>query len=250
MNLFEPEARATTVAELVARARDDVNIVSAALVGSLASGSGDRWSDVDLSFGVAPGVALEPVIRDWTEHLASAYRAAALFDLQARGTHYRVFLLPGCLQIDLSFSPGGDVFKASPRFRQLFGSMREVDPIVFDARDAVGWAIHLAHAARVNVERGKPQQAEWCLTELRGRLFSLHCALAGAPTAFGKGRDRLAPATLARFERMLVRSLDLEELERVLSLCVTELRAYDGPGSELGRDVADALAWVSSPRAA
>ena len=247
MVLFDPELRRTTLDALVARARSDKSLASAALVGSLAQGTADRWSDIDLSFGVAPGASIESVVREWTEHMTSAFDATALFDLQARGALYRVFLLPRCLQVDLSFSPGGEVFKASPRFRQLFGSAREVESTPFDARDAVGWAVHLAHAARVNVERGRPWLAEWCLTELRGRLLDLRCAQAGSPTTFGKGRDSLAPEVRARFEQTLVRSLERHELERVLTLCVAELRRYDGDGSDLARDLGEALTWFASP---
>jgi hypothetical protein len=110
----------------------------------------------------------------------------------------------------------------------------------------VGWAIHLAHSARVNIERGRPWLAEWCLTELRSRLLGLRCAQVGAPTAFGKGRDGLAPEVRGRFEQMLVRSLHGDELRRVLSLCVGELLRYDGEGRDRVTELTSTLTWLAS----
>lgn len=49
----------------VAMARQDARVVAAAVVGSRANGGGDRWSDLDLTFGPAPGVAVAEVLADW-----------------------------------------------------------------------------------------------------------------------------------------------------------------------------------------
>ena len=40
-------------------AATDPRVVAAAVVGGLADGGGDRWSDLDLTFAVADGVAGE-----------------------------------------------------------------------------------------------------------------------------------------------------------------------------------------------
>jgi len=47
--MFDVEERERVRERLVERAHADNRIVSAALVGSLALGEGDRWSDIDLS---------------------------------------------------------------------------------------------------------------------------------------------------------------------------------------------------------
>ena len=55
--MFSIEDRNRIRGLLVEKARADPIIVSAALVGSTVTG-GDRWSDLDLTFGVARGVPI------------------------------------------------------------------------------------------------------------------------------------------------------------------------------------------------
>ena len=47
-----------------ALAEQDDRIVAGAAVGSLAFGGGDRFSDVDLTFGIADHVAVSDVLHD------------------------------------------------------------------------------------------------------------------------------------------------------------------------------------------
>src|SRR5713226_7519316 len=86
-------------------ARSDTRVVAGAVVGSLAKDEEDRWSDLDLTFGVVDGVPVGEVLEDFTTTLAEQFDVAHLFDLPSGSTIYRVFLLPGCLQFDLSFAP-------------------------------------------------------------------------------------------------------------------------------------------------
>ena len=53
----------TWVLELAAA---DKRVVAGAVVGSLALTEGDRWSDLDLTFGVQDGVPIGEVLEDWT----------------------------------------------------------------------------------------------------------------------------------------------------------------------------------------
>src|SRR5712691_878069 len=85
-------------------AQEDERVVAGAAVGSLAVGSGDRFSDLDLTFGVADGVPVAHVLDDWTRTLTEELDAIQLADLQAEPTIYRVFLLPDALQFDLSMT--------------------------------------------------------------------------------------------------------------------------------------------------
>jgi hypothetical protein len=77
------------------RARADVRVVAGAVVGSLASSEGDRWSDLDLTFGISDGIALGEVLDDFTIDLSNKFSAICLFDLPSGAAIYRVFLLPG-----------------------------------------------------------------------------------------------------------------------------------------------------------
>jgi len=51
---------------LLEMAKVDGRVVGAAVVGSLSVGSGDRWSDLDLTFAIADDVEVDEVIADWT----------------------------------------------------------------------------------------------------------------------------------------------------------------------------------------
>jgi len=68
--MFEPEYRDRVNERVLAMADADPRIVAGAVVGGLAEGPGDRWSDLDLTFGVADGVPLDDVPEDWTRQLA------------------------------------------------------------------------------------------------------------------------------------------------------------------------------------
>src|SRR5438128_2421843 len=130
-------------------AASDARVVAGAVVGSLALGEGDRWSDLDLTFAVADGISIFEVLEDWTRTLCEEFDAAQLFDLPSGASIYRVFLLPGCLQFDLSFTPASEFGATSARFKLLFGSAVSkpyMQPP--SARELFGYAVHHALRAR------------------------------------------------------------------------------------------------------
>ena len=144
------------------RARVDVRVVAGAVVGSLAISEGDRWSDLDLTFGVSDGVAVSDVLDDFTTDLSREFSATHLFDLPSGAAIYRVFLLPGCLQFDLSFAPASQFRALGPEFRLLFGQAAEqahVQPP--EAQQLFGYAVHHALRARFCIERDRLWQAEY-----------------------------------------------------------------------------------------
>ena len=102
-------------------AASDPRIVAGAVVGSLALADGDRYSDLDLTFGVADEFSIYAVLEDWTSRIKEDFDAAHLFDLPSGPSIYRVFLIPGCLQFDLSFTPASKFGATGPKFRVLFG---------------------------------------------------------------------------------------------------------------------------------
>lgn len=63
-------------------ATSDRRVTAGAVVGSLALDEGDRWSDLDLTFAVAEGVAVRDVLEDWTRHFAQQFGAVDLFDAE------------------------------------------------------------------------------------------------------------------------------------------------------------------------
>jgi predicted nucleotidyltransferase len=123
--MFTVEQRDRVQRALIERAERDARVVSAAMVGSEANGTADRWSDVDLTFAISPEASLDDVLADWTRALEEEFDAPWLFDVWTGPTVYRVFLVPGNLQVDLSFTPAARFGPTSPRFRLLFGEIRE-----------------------------------------------------------------------------------------------------------------------------
>ena len=60
--VFSIEDRDRVREHVLALAEADPRVVAAAVVGGLADGAGDRWSDLDLTFAVADTVPLDDVL--------------------------------------------------------------------------------------------------------------------------------------------------------------------------------------------
>jgi hypothetical protein len=190
--MFSVEDRNRVRDHVLDRARTDARVVAGAVVGSLATSEGDRWSDLDLTFGVADGAPLPEILDDFTVDLGREFNATHLFDLPSGAAIYRVFLLPGCLQFDLSFAPASQWGALGPEFRLLFGQASQVaqgqSP---PARQLLGYAVHHALRARFCIERGRHWQAEYWVSAVRDYALSLACRRRGLPAHHGRGIDDL-----------------------------------------------------------
>jgi hypothetical protein len=209
MRVFDPEERDRVRERVLALAPADPRVVAGAVVGSFAHGEGDRWSDLDLTFGVAEGVPIRDVLDDWTRTIAGELDGTPLFDLPAGSTIYRVFLLPGCLQLDLSVTPASEFGARTPKFRLLFGTAVErphVQPP--SALDLFGQAVHHALRARFSIERGRFWQAEYWVSGVRDQALALACRRRGLPAHYGRGFDDLPADVRDAFTAALARSLD------------------------------------------
>jgi hypothetical protein len=216
--LFTVEERGRVRDRLVEMARADDRIVAGAEIGALAKGAGDRWSDLDLTFGLADGASVEEVLADWTAALAHELDAVHLFDLPVPPTVYRVFLLPRNLQIDLSFTPGTEFIGRGMQHTVLFGDVRERDRAApQSAEDLFGWAVHHAVRARFCIERGRRWHAEYWIGQLRDHALMLACRRRELEPSYGRGFDDLLPEVLEAATDALVRSIDRDELLRALS---------------------------------
>jgi hypothetical protein len=219
--LFTIQERESIQERILAIARADNRIAAGALLGSLALGPGDRWSDLDLSFGLADGTSMDAVLADWTTHMEREFSAVALFDLPRFTSMYRVFMLPNNLQIDLSFTPASDFGALGQKFALLFGKAVERNPIPKpSAQHLFGLAAHHALRARICIERQRYWQAEYWISDLRDTAFSLACLRHGLDVSEGRGFDSLPSQTLALGQAAIVCSLDRKELLRALSAAV------------------------------
>jgi hypothetical protein len=205
-------------------ATSDARVVAGAVVGSLAHHQGDRWSDLDLTFSVADGLPVLDVLNDWTDRLIGEFDAVHLFDLPSEASIYRVFLLPGCLQFDLSFTPAAEFGARGTNFRLLFGSAVEkpyTQPPT--PHELFGYAVHHALRARFCIERGRCWQAEYWISGVRDYGLSLACLRRDLPARNGRGFDDLPADVHAAFGDALARSLERDELLRALKRAIAGL---------------------------
>ncbi|HKT02653.1 MAG TPA: nucleotidyltransferase domain-containing protein [Rugosimonospora sp.] len=201
-------------------AREDPAIAGAALTGSHAAGRADRWSDIDLVLGVdgPPAAAMQT----WTRRLYGDFGAVHHWDLPSGPAVYRVYLLPGGLEVDIAFTPASAFGPRGRTWRTVFGQARGVEPDAPpDADELAGRAWHSALHAWTCIQRQRWWQAEYWIGALRGQVLALACRRLGHPTGYAKGAHLLPPELTAPLEATLVRALDGAELTRALRAATT-----------------------------
>ena len=239
--MFTPEDRERVSDWIVELARSDERVGAAALVGGSAQGAADRWSDLDLTFGVIAPATVGEVLEDWSLRLDRELDAVHLFDLPSGPTVYRVFLLPGCLQVDLSFTAADEFGATGPRFRLLFGeAVERAHPTPPQAGELFGIAVHHAVRARFCIERGRFWQAEYWLSGVRDHALSLACLRNGLEPSHGREFDALPDEVRARLAGALVLTLEPEELLRALRVAIDVL-LREGAGLSAAPRVAERL---------
>jgi len=222
--MFTIEDRERVRERVLEIAKQDARVVAGAVVGSLALSDGDRWSDLDLTFAVADNGKVGDVLKDWTRQIVEEFGAVQLFDLTAGASTYRVFLLPGCLQFDLSFSPASQFGAIGPKFKLLFGTAVEKEHLQpAAAPELFGYAVHHLVRARICIERGRYWQAEYWLSAARDYALSLACRQRGLASAYGRGFDNLPAEVRARFAGALPVSLERDALLAMLNVVIEGL---------------------------
>jgi hypothetical protein len=236
--MFSIEDRDRVRDRVLELASSDPRVVGGAVLGSLAHGEGDEWSDLDLMFAVVDGVPVTEVLEAWTRTLVDELGATALFDLPSGPIIYRVFVLSNSLELDLSFTPASEFGAGGPKFRLLFGEavdLREGPPTSAD--ELLGYAVHHALHARACIERGRVWQAEYWISAIRDRALALACLARGLEGAYGRDFDRLPPDVLRPANDALVRSLDPDELRGALGSAVASLLLASAGAGAMARRV-------------
>jgi len=217
---------------LIEKAGLDQRLVGVALTGSSSTGSEDRWSDIDLAFGVASDQSHDQVISDWTQYMRKEHGAVAKVDVVSRATVYRVFLLANTLQVDIAFAPEHEFGAVAPTFRLVSGTARkqpQSDPP--DVNRLIGMAWLYGLHARSSIARDRPWQAEYRISALRDHVVMLACVRHQVPSQQGRGADMLPRSLTESFQDALVRSVDDAELirafGRAMKLLVNEVE-YSG----------------------
>lgn len=240
--MFTVEQRDALREHVLRLAKEDERVVAGAAVGSLALDGGDRYSDLDLTFGIADHVSTAEVLDDWTRTLIGEREAVHLADVERGPTTYRVFLLPDALQFDLSMTPAAQFRPAGPRFRLLFGETAPGDsefPKPAVARDVFGWGVIYALHARACIERERVWQAEHYVGAVRDHALALACLREGRVAVQARGYDDLSAETLARFADAHVGAVEPATLRAALAASVGALMRE---GAEARLPHADAVA--------
>jgi hypothetical protein len=236
--MFTVEDRRRVRESLLDKARKDERLVAGAEIGATAAGGGDRWSDLDLTFGVADDASIAEVLSDWTSDIAATLAAVHLFDVTFLSSVYRVFMLPGNLQVDLSFTPRAEFGALGPKFTLLFGSAVERKfPGPPSAAHIFGMGAHHAVRARICIERGRVWQAEYWISGVRDQALALACRLRDLEPDVGRGFDDLPAEVLSPMEAAVVRSLERAELMRALNRAVDCLLAVADASSGLAAGI-------------
>ena len=223
--MFSVQRRDELRDRVVEMARRDARVLAAAEVGSLAAGEGDRWSDIDLTFGVDESSAVAAVLSDWTSTLVES-GGVELFDLVSGPTIYRVFMFEDCLQLDVSFTPASEFRPTSPLFRLIFGSageQRVASPEA--ARTFLGWAVMWASHARISIERGRWRQAEHAISRMRESSLDFAARRRDLPAGYGRGVEQLPADVYERFSSSLVSAVEPRAVKDALRACVAALSA-------------------------
>ena len=246
MPLFTDKEREQIRLELVSYAKQDSRIAGAAHTGSGASGTVDRWSDIDLALCLAPAANLNDVVADWTRQLYERYGAATHHDLRYGNTLFRVFLLRSTLQIDLALWPQNEFGAMGPSFKLIFGTTKPDTEIPRPAaQDLIGMAWLYALHARSSILRGRTWQAEYMLSGMRDQVLALGCLRMGLPVIQARGVDGLPSEMTSSAVECLVRSLGISELKRAfratMNALLREIQSVDVESCKCLSDPLNAL---------
>jgi predicted nucleotidyltransferase len=180
MAMYTADDRDAIVDRLVALFDDDLRIEAVFLVGSLAAGSDDRWSDIDLEVAVR-GSAHE-LADEWAQQMYAELPVVHHYETTFGTSVLRGFLLGNLLEVDLSFISATDL-SIWPPVRLLFdrsgvGAKTLAEPAEWtseapDYAGASGFAWHDVFHACIAVRRGRLWQALWYLERVRNRTLRL-----------------------------------------------------------------------------
>ena len=221
-------------ADLIDTARADSRITGVALTGSASVGKEDRWSDIDLAFGIRMASEVEPAVADWTARMYERHGAVHQVDVRREAWLYRVFLLGNSLQVDLAFAPQEDFGARAPSFRLLSGIAANPPRVQPPAAESlIGFAWLYALHVRSATARGKLWQAEYMVSALRDYVLAATCRRHGLPAVEGRGMDQLPKSLTDPLRAALIAHLEPVEIVRAFGVAVEclldEVRRADPP---------------------
>lgn len=219
--MFSNDERTAIRVRILEMAKSDARITGGAVTGSASVGQEDRWSDVDLAFGVKGDSNVAPVLADFTRTMYDDHEAVHHLDVFSGSWIYRVFFLRSTLQVDIAVVEESAFGARAPTFRLVFGVEKTVQPALRPPpQELIGWGWLNALHVRSAIERGRVWQAEHFIRGLRDQVVALACLRFDLPVREGRGVDQLSSEIKERYEATLVRSLDRWELKRAFGAVV------------------------------
>jgi len=230
--MFTAEQRDRVRQRILEVAQSDPRVIAGALTGSMAFGGGDRWSDIDVAFGIAEGITLEAVLDDWTHLFEQEWSVLHHFDLPFGSSIYRVFLLSSGLQVDVAATPAAAFGARGPNFRALFGPTQQLPATPKPSTSfLIGLSSLYVLHAHASIERHRLWQAEYWIGAIREQVLELACLRLGENARERRGVDRLPNTVIGPLTETLVRSLDELEMRRALAVATRcllgELEEWD-----------------------
>ena len=233
--MFTEQDRDRVYEEVLTWARSDPRVVAAAVVGSLATRPGDRWSDLDLTFGISD----EASIPERVEHLVGAPRAnvrrGGLVRPPERRSH-----LPG---VPASWVPAGGSFVrpglAVRSDRSRLSAVVWKRDVEAPRRAAVGARpLRLRRAPRgssANLHRARPVVAGRVLDQRPSRQRHEPGVPATRPARrpTDEASTIFPPSSAHMRKRALVRALEPETLAKALQRGVELLLNESGEAGDL-----------------
>jgi hypothetical protein len=215
--LFTADERSKAGEWVIALAQRDQRITGGALTGSLANQTGDRWSDVDVAFGVTAGANFADIFSDWTPLIEQQLGVVHFWELAAGPALYRVYLLANGLELDIGLWPAAHFAKAGEKFRLVFGESAERSaPAAASIDHLIGLCWHHALHARAAIERTRLWEAEYYISALRDHALEIACVRFGEPSVYARGTDQLPREVTTPYEASLIGVLEPSALVRAL----------------------------------
>ncbi len=199
-------------------ATSDERSSGGALVGSFATGTEDKWSDIDITFGIKRQYDHQKVLENWTAILKKQYDIKHHFDVIVKKSIYRVLLFGNGLELDLSISPEDHFGPKTPTFSLLFGKPGHgLNGDAPNVNSIIGWGWHHILHARAAIHRTKHWQALFFINRLRDLIIELKCYRQHVPHQHARGADQLNEADLSELKKTLVSQLTSDILANHLN---------------------------------
>jgi predicted nucleotidyltransferase len=226
--LVTAPAREQATRALLEALRSEPRVDRLEVFGSVAEGTADRHSDLDLGVIVADGEDVTEVAADWGRRVPELLPVFHAFSEAVGGVVLRGFLLDNFLEIDLAFSHAADWDDLPQQHPDIAGRFRSKTDFIWH---------DVLHAAAA-IDRGRPWRALFYLERLRHGTIELASLRLGLDARHHKQADELPDAIRAALEPTLVGSLDSASLRTALE---AGTRAFFAQARHLEPELADRL---------